>query len=243
MIQGQWAPFRSKIKFLLKHFSFVHCIFFVVLLFFAFTTLKGFFSSSPCMPPTNRDLSRPFNVIALLLMCYPSWIRFLQCLRRYKDTQNVFPHLFNAGKYFTTFLDIGALSLKYNFSHMYKSDWESPFFYLWLGAKLFATCYKITWDVKMDWGFLDKNAGENKYLREVIVYSSKSYYYFALVENFILRFIWLIRLYDIDLKGETYKDLVTTMLGFLEVFRFFCCKFNFLVFFCCFRFFIFSFPL
>ena len=31
----------------------------------------------------------------------------------------------------------------------------------------------------MDWGFFDKNAGENKYLREVIVYSSKvSEFYF-----------------------------------------------------------------
>lgn len=35
----------------------------------------------------------------------------------------------------------------------------------------------------------------------------------------MLRYIWLVRLYDINLKGETYKDLVTTALGFLEVFR------------------------
>ncbi len=41
----------------------------------------------------------------------------------------------------------------------------------------------------------------------------------AIIENFVLRFIWLVRLYDIGLKGETYKDIVTTILGFLEVFR------------------------
>ena len=114
-------------------------------------------------------------------MCLPSWLRFLQCLRRFKDTGHAWPHLANALKYATTFLDVGALSLKYHFSHMFASDWENPFFYLWLIAKFFATCYKFFWDIKMDWGFFDKNAGENKYLREVIVYSSKvnaNLYYF-----------------------------------------------------------------
>jgi hypothetical protein len=41
----------------------------------------------------------------------------------------------------------------------------------------------------------------------------------AIVENFVLRFIWLVRLYDIGIKGETYKDIVITILGFLEVIR------------------------
>ena len=40
----------------------------------------------------------------------------------------------------------------------------------------------------MDWGLMDKNAGENTLLREETVYSSKTYYYFAIVEDFILRF-------------------------------------------------------
>lgn len=135
------------------------------------------YSTSPCRPRNNRDLSSPFNVIALFFMCLPAWIRFMQCLRRYRDTTNVFPHLVNAGKYSTTFFDIGALSLKYHFSYMYNSDWENPFFYLWLIVKFFGTCYKLAWDYKMDWGFFDKNAGENKFLREVIVYSSKVYKY------------------------------------------------------------------
>jgi len=33
----------------------------------------------------------------------PSWFRFAQCLRRYRDTRLAFPHLVNAGKYATTF--------------------------------------------------------------------------------------------------------------------------------------------
>lgn len=134
---------------------------------------KGYVGDSPCMPKDYRDLSSIFNIISILLLCYPSWLRFMQCLRRFRDTGNVFPHLANAVKYSTTFVDVATLALKYKFSSMYKNDWENPFHYLYLIAKLCGTSYKFFWDVKMDWGFFDKNAGENKFLREVIVYSSK----------------------------------------------------------------------
>lgn len=40
---------------------------------------------------------RPF------VACLPAWFRFAQCLRRYKDTRQAFPHLVNAGKYSTAF--------------------------------------------------------------------------------------------------------------------------------------------
>lgn len=40
----------------------------------------------------------------------PIW-RFLQCLRRYKDTHNVFPHLVNCGKYLMTIMSAVTLSL------------------------------------------------------------------------------------------------------------------------------------
>jgi len=45
-----------------------------------------------------RELSmRPFVV------CLPAWFRFAQCLRRYRDTKETFPHLLNAVKYATSF--------------------------------------------------------------------------------------------------------------------------------------------
>ena len=43
---------------------------------------------------------------------------------------------------------------------------------LWILAAIISTCYTFTWDIKMDWGLLDKNAGENKFLREETVYRS-----------------------------------------------------------------------
>ena len=54
----------------------------------------------------------------------------------------------------------------------YETVSENPYFYLWVMASILSSCYAYTWDIKMDWGLFDKKAGDNKYLREEIVYSS-----------------------------------------------------------------------
>ena len=44
----------------------------------------------------------------------------------------------------------------------------------------------------MDWGLMETNGpgDENRFLREEIVYSSPLFYYFGIVEDFVLRFAW-----------------------------------------------------
>lgn len=49
---------------------------------------------------------------------------------------------------------------------------SNVFFYLWISASVFSSLYSYIWDIKMDWGLFDRNAGENRFLREEIVYSS-----------------------------------------------------------------------
>lgn len=44
-------------------------------------------------------------------MALPPLWRLFQCVRRYKDTCNVFPHLVNGGKYIMTILSTVMLSL------------------------------------------------------------------------------------------------------------------------------------
>jgi hypothetical protein len=62
------------------------------------------------------------------------------------------------------------------FCHLYSDKYqitsENPYFYLLVMASILSSCYAYTWDIKMDWGLFDKKAGDNKYLREEIVYSS-----------------------------------------------------------------------
>lgn len=47
------------------------------------------------------------------------------------------------------------------------------FFYLWVLSAFVTTCYTFIWDVKMDWGLFDKNAADNRFLREELVYAHK----------------------------------------------------------------------
>lgn len=47
------------------------------------------------------------------------------------------------------------------------------FFYLYVSCLVISSCYTLVWDLKMDWGLFDRNAGENTFLREEIVYPHK----------------------------------------------------------------------
>uniref|UniRef100_A0A674DGK1 Xenotropic and polytropic retrovirus receptor 1b n=1 Tax=Salmo trutta TaxID=8032 RepID=A0A674DGK1_SALTR len=91
------------------------------------------------------------------------------------------------------------------------------FFYLLIGCSLVSSCYTLVWDLKMDWGLFDRNAGDNTILREEIVYPQKAYYYCAILEDVLLRFAWTIPL---SLSGiPSAADIVATILAPLEVFR------------------------
>uniref|UniRef100_A0A1B6J659 SPX domain-containing protein n=1 Tax=Homalodisca liturata TaxID=320908 RepID=A0A1B6J659_9HEMI len=153
-----------------------------------------------------------------VVACLPCWFRFAQCLRRYRDTKEAFPHLANAAKYSTTFFVLIFSSLHFTYKSDYKNSSENPFFYLWILASIVSSVYSYTWDIKMDWGLLDKRAGENTFLREEIVYTSTSFYYFAIVEDLVLRFSWIISFALVQAELCS-NDLVTSVTAILEVFR------------------------
>ncbi|XP_039314510.1 xenotropic and polytropic retrovirus receptor 1 isoform X2 [Solenopsis invicta] len=160
-----------------------------------------------------RELSmRPFVV------CLPAWFRFAQCLRRYRDTKETFPHLLNAVKYATSFFVVIFSYLHLINKKHYALSTENPYFYLWLTVSVVSSCFTYTWDVKLDWGLFDSSAGENRFLREEIVYSSPYYYYFAMVEDFILRFGWAFSL-SLTEMGYIHADLMVSIVAPLEVFR------------------------
>ncbi|XP_033197276.1 solute carrier family 53 member 1 [Bombus vancouverensis nearcticus] len=153
-----------------------------------------------------------------IVNCLPAWFRFAQCIRRYRDSKEAFPHLANAGKYSTTFLVVISNTLcAYNAAE-YSNRWENPWLWLWIFSCIVNSIYSLTWDLKMDWGLLDSNAGENKFLREEVVYSAAGFYYFAIIEDFILRFAWIASFVLIEC-GYVSSDLMTSIVAPLEVFR------------------------
>ena len=60
-----------------------------------------------------------------------------------------------------------------------------------------ATLYCLIWDVRMDWGLFRSKDPATYLLRDEITFS-KTFYYFALITNAILRFFWLITIINFD---------------------------------------------
>ncbi|XP_047655925.1 xenotropic and polytropic retrovirus receptor 1a [Tachysurus fulvidraco] len=153
-----------------------------------------------------------------IIQCLPAWFRFVQCLRRYRDTKRAFPHLVNAGKYSTTFFVVAFAALYSTHKDQDDADSEA-FLYLLIVFSTISSLYTLIWDLKMDWGLFDRNAGENTFLREEIVYPQKAYYYCAIVEDVILRFSWTLQIALTNFTHVSSADIVATALAPLEVFR------------------------
>ncbi|CAF3446297.1 unnamed protein product [Rotaria sp. Silwood1] len=165
--------------------------------------------------------SWPQVLLQTVLMILPSWFRFAQCLRRYRDTKQKFPHLVNAGKYASGFFVIGTNAARRATAiHYINHPASNPFLYIWIITAFIGATYKLIWDFKMDWGFFDKNAGENKLLRDQIVYPSKPYYYAAMVEDIVFRYIWVINIFmQFRTRSAEYTDVIGFIFGLIEIFR------------------------
>ncbi|KAL7078018.1 hypothetical protein ACQ4LE_002668 [Meloidogyne hapla] len=163
---------------------------------------------------TGQDMCVASSGIRSLVSVVPALVRFLQCIRRYRDTRSWHPHIVNACKYATTFLVVAS-----NLLSKWWSDETSIFFYLWVASYIFSFTYTFLWDVFMDWGLIDPRAPkEAPLLREEMIYGSKWYYYFAIAEDFILRLTWVMNV-SLAEAWMLQGDLLVCILAPLEVIR------------------------
>lgn len=106
------------------------------------------------------------------------------------------------------------------YSTYYTSSTTNPFFYCWIIALVISSCYTYIWDVKVDWGlFSSDSPKETPFLREEIVYPSPYYYYFAIIQDLVLRFGWTLSISLTEL-GIANSDLMLSILAPLEIYRF-----------------------
>ncbi|KAI9780506.1 MAG: Xenotropic and polytropic retrovirus receptor 1 [Candelina submexicana] len=142
----------------------------------------------------------------------PGIWRALQCIRRYYDTRNAFPHLVNCGKYSFTILYYMTLSL-------YRMDKNAHLFGIW--------------DLAMDWSksmilwllqprFLIKAGLCNPYakhpfLRDTLGFRRPSIYYMAMIIDSILRFNWIF--YAIYRRDVQHSAVLSFLVAFSEVLR------------------------
>eukprot|EP00794_Sanderia_malayensis_P015958 gene15958-17563_t len=166
----------------------------------------------------NWECTNPQNIVRPLVAILPAWWRLAQCLRRYKDTRDAWPHLANAGKYSTSIF-VTILSTLTAVRKAKSGESQSGvLFYFWIASLVLSTFYTLFWDIRMDWGLVDKNAGENFLLREQIVYDSKVYYYVACFTDLLFRFMWTLTV-SVGEAGFINNELFLLFIATCEVFR------------------------
>ncbi|EME81897.1 uncharacterized protein MYCFIDRAFT_203845 [Pseudocercospora fijiensis CIRAD86] len=154
----------------------------------------------------NSSNSRLLGFLTTL----PGIWRAFQCIRRYRDTRQVFPHLVNCAKYGATILQYMTLSL-------YRLDQNNKMRALFISMATVNGIYCSIWDIFMDWSLGDLYAPK-KFLRPTLAYRKKAWiYYAAMVIDPILRFNWIF--YAIYTSDVQHSSIVSFLVGFTEVLR------------------------
>ncbi|OAD80485.1 hypothetical protein PHYBLDRAFT_92774, partial [Phycomyces blakesleeanus NRRL 1555(-)] len=142
---------------------------------------------------------------APLLASLPPWWRLLQCIRRYRDS-NETVHLVNGAKYLSSI----SASMVTGIRRFYPGPTMDI---LWIVVSTVSSCYTSTWDLKMDWGLFQSNS-RNFLLRDEIVFHRWSYYT-AASSNVVLRFGWVLNTIGLTLDGR----LIGFIVALLEAYR------------------------
>ncbi|KAI5461447.1 EXS family-domain-containing protein [Mariannaea sp. PMI_226] len=157
--------------------------------------------------PTQCNSSHS-RLLGFLTALPPIW-RLLQCLRRYRDTHNVFPHLVNGGKYTATIITAVMLSLfRINGTHTNLG--------LFIAFATINGIYCSIWDLFMDFSLLQPNS-RHWCLRDILALKRRWLYYFIMVVDPILRFAWVF--YAIFTHNPQHSTIVSFMIALLEVVR------------------------
>ena len=146
--------------------------------------------------------------IYLFIAFFPNMLRILQCLKQIYDTKKKFPQVYNIIKYFLNII-VACLSF----------FWPTfPFLHpVWFIFTFISSCYSFAWDIKMDFGLLQK--GKNYPLRDKLYYKKKYYYYIVSILDFFFRFLWLITLSPEVINAFIRPESLSIILSSVEIFR------------------------
>ncbi|KAL2266441.1 hypothetical protein VTJ83DRAFT_5793 [Remersonia thermophila] len=153
----------------------------------------------------NSSHSRLLGFFAALP---PIW-RALQCIRRYYDTRNWFPHLANCAKYAMTITTAVWLSL-------YRIDNTRTNLSFFITFATISALYSSVWDVFMDFALFQPNA-RTKFLRNITALRPVWIYYAIIVIDPVLRFSWIF--YAIFTHNTQHSTLVSFLVALAEVVR------------------------
>ncbi|KAL1644402.1 Xenotropic and polytropic retrovirus receptor 1 [Diplodia intermedia] len=137
------------------------------------------------------------------------WFAYSNCLRRYYDTRNFFPHLVNCGKYTWTIMYYMSLSL-----YRIHKNWHLRTLFIFCATVNAVYC--SIWDLVMDWSLMNPYA-KKPFLRDNLGYKNVYWYYVAIVLDPILRFNWIF--YAIYGDDYQHSAILSFMVSLSEIFR------------------------
>ncbi|KAL7625328.1 Xenotropic and polytropic retrovirus receptor 1 [Parahypoxylon ruwenzoriense] len=138
----------------------------------------------------------------------PVW-RALQCIRRYRDTGNIFPHLVNGGKYGATIMSAVTLSL-------YRMQRTESNLGLFITFSAINGIYTSIWDLFMDFSFFQPET-RHGFLRDILGLKRRWLYYIVMLLDPVLRFSWIF--YAIFTHDIQHSALVSFLVSLAEVVR------------------------
>lgn len=156
-------------------------------------------------PQCNSSHSTLFGFFTTI----PGIMRALQCLRRFIQTRNAFPHLANFGKYTCTILSYVSLSL-----FRLHQSWN--FLVLFITFSTINSLYCSVWDIIMDMSLGDVSA-KWPLLRKQMLFPHIWWYYGVLILDPILRFNWVF--YVIFAGDSQHSTIVSFSVALSEAIR------------------------
>ncbi|KAJ2160320.1 Signal transduction protein [Coemansia sp. RSA 552] len=120
------------------------------------------------------------------LLMLPNVFRLLQCIRRFADSGDAFPHLANGAKYLSTIVTIWLATTN---RIVGGNAWMS----VWVASAIINSCFTSLWDLLMDWGLFEMRS-KYRLLRSELKFGRVWVYYVAMVLDVILRFVWIMQI-------------------------------------------------
>mgnify|MGYP002378605865 CR=1 FL=1 len=184
-------------------------------------------------------------VVELVVLAVPACIRMKQCWYEFNLTGHK-QHLYNLVKYLTS---IFPLSVNYIIKVFIINNPENLLEVIlrlnkwWFFFSFVNSSYSYYWDIKMDWGFemfdgIFRKKSKLSVTRpsHKLAFSQNAVYYFAIVADFVLRFLWVLKIFIIKqeftdddwtyvrvistfLYGYDVYSLGYTVIEFLEIYR------------------------
>ncbi|KAJ2404957.1 Signal transduction protein [Coemansia sp. RSA 1935] len=148
---------------------------------------------------------------ALLMM--PNVFRLLQCVRRWFDSGDAFPHLANGAKYSSTIITIWLATTN---QIVGGSVWKP----IWVASAILNSCFTSLWDLLMDWGLFEERS-KHRFLRSELKFNRTWVYYVSMVLDVTLRFLWILQISPtfFSFGHSVHRSTISYIAAALEVVR------------------------